>query len=203
MVPVVLNRQQKLKIILEQIGDYLTDDIRKDKIWQDWISGGKYFYHLMETEFINRYESLFISFIPSPEGPEKWTLRVVKRSTVDFQENHEIIFDYDFRNDVDGCVKEFLKLPVWWKLVDAIDNMYQTRLDQNPKYRTIQHEMANRGELQESKKFLDKYYNDPEKKKKHEAWKRWHERDLQRKKELGIVDEPKKKKKKQTHIIEI
>ena len=197
MVPVVLTRPQKLKILLKRIGEYLIDDIRKIKIWQDWIAGGKYFYFLMETEYIDKYTSCFVGFVP--KSPDKWHLKVIKRIGVGYEEQYETIFDFDYLGHEDECVREFLKLPVWWKMIDAIDNMCQTRLDQNPKYRTIQHEMANRGELQKSKEFLDKYYNDPVKKAKHEAWKRRQEEIARRNAELGIEPEPKKKKKKR-HI---
>lgn len=193
MVPVVLNRQQKLKILLKRIGEYLIDDIRKEKIYQDWIAGGKYFYFLMETEYIDKYTTCGIFFYPKSQ--DKWFLKVIKRTAVDYSEKYETIFDFDYLGHEDECVKEFCKLPVWWKMVDAIDNMCQTRLDQNPKYRTIQHEMANRGELQKSKEFLDKYYNDPVKKAKYEAWKKRREAELRRNAELGIEPEPKKKKK--------
>jgi len=193
LVPVVLTRPQKLKILLKRIGEYLIDDIRKDKIYQDWIAGGKYFYFLMETEYIDKYTTCGIFFYP--KSKDKWFLKVIKRTAVEYKENYETIFDFDYLGHEDECVEAFLKLPVWWKMVDAIDNMCQTRLDQNPKYRTIQHEMANRGELQKSKEFLDKYYNDPVKRAKYEAWKRRRDAELRRQAELGIEPEPKKKKK--------
>lgn len=182
MVPVVLDRPQKLKILLKRIGEYITDDIRKEKIWQDWIAGGKYFYFLMETEHVDKYTTQFVVFVP--KSPDKWHLKVIRRSAVNYEESYETIFDYDYLNHEEECVKEFIKLPIWWKMVDAIDNMCQTRLDQNPKYRTIQHEMALQQTLPNWEKFLDKYYN-PEKKLKYLEWKERRERFLnsQQKKE--------------------
>lgn len=200
MVPVVLNKPQKLKILLQRIGEYLTDDIRKMKIWQDWIAGGKYFYFLMETEHINKYETVSIFFYP--KSPDKWFLKAIKRVVVGYQERYRTIFDFDYMEDIEGCVERFCRLPVWWKLVDAIDNMCQTRLDQNPKYRTIQHEMAENGELERSQEFLDKFYNDPVKKAKHEAWKIRNEKRLQKEAELGIIREPKKGRKRRRWLQE-
>lgn len=200
MVPVVLNRQQKLKILLKRIGEYITDDIRKVKIWQDWIAGGKYFYFLMETEYIDKYTTQFIGFVP--KSPDKWHLKVIRRTAVQYNEKYETVFDFDYLGHEDECVSKFVKLPIWWKMVDAIDNMCQTRLDQNPKYRTIQHEMANNGELERSQEFLDKYYNDPVKKAKYAAWKKRREEEARRNAELGIVPEVKKKKKKKFILME-
>lgn len=168
MVPVVLKKEQKLKILLKRIGEYITDDIRKEKIWQDWISGGKYFYFLMETEYIDKYNSLSIWFVPKTK--DNWHLVIKKRSTVEYQEKYQTILDFDYLGNEEECVSEVKKLPVWWKIVDAIDNMCQTRLDQNPKYRTIQHEMADNKELDNWEEFLNKYYN-PEKKQKYLEWK--------------------------------
>lgn len=190
MVPVVLTRPQKLKILLNRIGEYITNDIRKNKIWQDWVAGGKYFYFLMETEYIDKYTTLFVGFIP--KSPDKWHLKVIKRIAVGYEEQYQTIFDFDFYNHEDECVKHFIKLPIWWKMVDAIDNMCQTRLDQNPKYRTIQHEMALRGELQRSKEFLDKFYDNPVKKAKHLAWKRRYEEQVAKNPEL--LKKPKRKR---------
>lgn len=194
MVPVVLKKPQKLKILLQRIGEYLVDDIRKNKIWQDWVTGGKYFYFLMETEHLDKYTTQSVFFYP--KSPDKWRLKVIQRTAVGYQERFRTIFDFDYLGNEDQCVREFCRLPIWWKMVDAIDNMCQTRLDQNPKYRTIQHEMAKTGELGEkSQEFLDKYYNDPLKKAKHEAWKIRNEERLRKEAELGIVREPKKGRK--------
>lgn len=200
MVPVVLNRKEKLKILLKRIGEYLVDDIRKIKIWQDWMTGGKYFYFLMETEHVDRYTTQSIFFYP--KSPDKWFLKIIRRTAVGYKEKYKTILDFDYLGHEDECVREFCKLPVWWKMIDAIDNMCQTRLDQNPKYRTLQHEMAERGELEKSKEFLDKYYNDPVKKAKHEAWKRRNEERMMREKELGIVHEPKKGRKRRRWLRE-
>ena len=200
MVPVVLNRPQKLKILLKRIGEYLTDDIRKMKIWQDWIAGGKYFYFLMECEHIDKYTTLSLFFYP--KSPDKWFLKVIKRTAVGYKERYRTIFDFDYLGHEDECVEKFCRLPIWWKLVDAIDNMCQTRLDQNPKYRTIQHEMAENGELEKSQEFLDKFYNDPVKKAKHEAWKERNKERLEKESALGIIREPKKGRKRRRWLQE-
>lgn len=200
MVPVILNRKQKLKILLKRIGEYLIDDIRKMKIWQDWLTGGKYFYFLMETEHVNKYTTQSIFFYP--KSPDKWFLKIIRRSASNYNERYKTILDFDYLGNEDACVEEFCKLPIWWKMVDAIDNMCQTRLDQNPKYRTIQHKMAECGELEKSKEFLDKYYNDPIKKAKHEAWKKKNEERIMREKELGIFHEPKKGRKRRRWLQE-
>ena len=169
MPPVVLTKEQKLRILLKAIGEYVTDDIRNKKIYQSWISGDKFFYHLHESENINKYQSYSIFFYPIQ--PDLWHLKIDKRSVLDFQEEIETILDVDFLSNVNKTVRSIMKLEKSFKIVDAIDNMYQTRLRQNPKYRTIQHQMAIDGKLKNSKEFLDKYYS-PEIKEKHDAWKR-------------------------------
>lgn len=168
MPPVVLTREQKLKILLKRIGEYITNDIRKFKIYQSWISGDKYFYHLHESENLNRYQTYSIFFYP--RSPDIWHLKIDLRTVVDLNENRKNLFDIDFINNIDLCINEIIKLKKYYKIIDAIDNMCQTRLDQNPKYRTIQHQMALNDELENSKEFLNKYYN-PIIKEKHEKWK--------------------------------
>lgn len=167
MPPIVLTKEQKLKIILNRIGEYITNDIRNKRIYQSWISGDKYFYHLHESENINKYEMYAIFFYPI--SPEKWHLKIILKTVVDLREKRKTLIDFDFYQHEDECVKLITKLPKYHKIIDAIDNMCQTRLDQNPHYRTIQHEMALKGEIENSEEFLNKYYN-PEEKKKHEEW---------------------------------
>lgn len=168
MPPVVLSKEQKLKILLKSIGEYITNDIRNQRIYQSWISGDKFFYHLHESENINRYQTYSIFFYPI--RPDLWHFKIDKRTVVNLDEEVKTLIDIDFFNNIDKTVNLIMRLPKSFKIVDAIDNMYQTRLNQNPKYRTIQHQMAIEGTLKNSKEFLDKYYN-PELKEKHNAWK--------------------------------
>lgn len=176
MPPIVLTKEQKLEIVLKRIGDYITDPIRNKRIYQSWISGDKYFYHLHETENIDKYRTYNIFFYPL--HPDHWMLKIEKREVYLMDEKKELLMDFDFHGHELECVVKIMQLKKYNKIVDAIDNMCQTRLDQNPHYRTIQHQLAEEGKLQNSKEFLDKYYNEKDK-KKHEVWaakrKQWIE----------------------------
>jgi len=183
LVAVMLTREEKLKILLERIGTYVTEDIRKEKIWQDWIAGGKYFYFLMDSEYIDKHHSLSIFFYP--KSMDKWHLKIIMKETVNTEENLRTLLDFDFLGHEDDCIKKIKRIPVWWKIVDCIDNMCQTRLDQNPKYRTIQHLWALEGKLgdeERSQEFLDRWYN-PEIKAKHEEWKKRNQHWIEKNKE--------------------
>lgn len=167
MPPVVLTPEKRLEILFNRIGEYISNPIRNQRIYQSWISGDVSFYDLMDCENIDKYRMYDIFFYPI--SPDHWKFKIDLKIVVGTNENRKTLIDSDFYNNELAVVVKVMQLKKYHKIIDCVDNMCQVRLEQNPHYRTIQHQMAENGTLPNSQKFLDTYYNE-EDRQKHKEW---------------------------------
>lgn len=171
MPPIILSPEKKLTILLEKIGKFITNDKRKNKIYRSWISGDRWFYNLHETDNIDIYRTYNTFFYPI--NPDTWKFKVTRRIVVGMEEHVECLIDMEFLGEEKKVLREVMKLNKYKKIIDSVENMFRTRMKQNPHYISIQHEMALNGELKNSEEYLNTYYGE-EKKEQHRIWKEKH-----------------------------
>lgn len=147
-----LTTKQKLNILLEVLGNHLTNDYKKENFYRNWIAGDVIFNWCMETVGVAPNESITLFILPS--SPDEWRIKLIKRKTEGYQElQKDVIFDEPFtKNNLNSFCDEFEKrVPQWWVFFDKLEHICKTRFDINPKFKTRETEMFKNGLISEQK----------------------------------------------------
>jgi len=130
-------KQIHMKIILDCLTRYLNDPIRKEKIINNWIAGGQYFYKLMTTIFISPTVQYVLWIRPKNDS---WYLQIDKRTIINSDEKQELIenlFDNKLDLEFNMDYKKTLCESKYWKtIMEELFNICTVRLSVNPKLRT-------------------------------------------------------------------